>query len=520
VELWRLAATALSSMLSRGEVSARDVVRAHLDRIDEIDGRVRAFTEVLRRQAMADAEESDRRRAHGEARGPLEGVPVTVKECFDMAGRTTTLGIPSWRGRIARHDAAIVTALRDAGAVVLGRTNLSQTMLYAEARNPVFGRTANPWSLAHTPGGSSGGEGAAIASGMSPLGVGTDIGGSIRTPAHFCGISGFKPTLDRLPMRGYQSVNPGQEAVRAMGGPLARTVSDLALFFRTLDARQTFQLDPRVPPLAWDAPELAALEGLRVGTYADDGVLPASAAIARAVERAAAALRSRGSEVRAFRPPDVRGLLGAYLGALSADGGVGIRAALAGGEVDPSLEALRRLATVPASARRIAARAMRAAGQDSLALVLDSIGRKSVAELWQLTDRLRGYRVALLGAMDREGLDALVCPVYATPALPHGVSKGFTLASSYSILFNATQLPAGVVPVTRVRDGETTRATGRDRLLLQAAEVDAKSAGLPVGVQVVGRPWRDPLVLALMGAIEAETSGDADFPRTPVEVIG
>jgi fatty acid amide hydrolase len=520
VALWKLAATTVSSMLSRGEVSARDVVRAHLDRIDEIDGRVRAFTEVLRVEAMADAEASDQRRAHGEARGPLDGVPVTVKECFDMAGRTTTLGIPSWRGRIAQHDAAMVTALRDAGAVVLGRTNLSQTMLYAEARNPVFGRTANPWSLAHTPGGSSGGEGAAIASGMSPLGVGTDIGGSVRTPAHFCGIAGFKPTLDRLPMWGYRSVNPGQEAVRAMGGPLARTVADLTLFLRTLEARRTFPLDPRVPPLAWDEPEPVAFDRLRVGTYADDGMLPASAAIARAVERAAGALRSRGSEIRAFRPPDVRDLLGTYLGALSADGGVGIRAALAGGDIDPSLEALRRMATVPASVRRIASRALRIAGQDSLALVLDAIGQKSVAELWQLTDRLRGYRATLLGAIDREGLDALVCPVYATPALPHGFSKGFTLASSYSILFNATQLPAGVVPVTRVRKGEAARATGRDRLLSQAAEVDAKSAGLPVGVQVVGRPWRDPLVLALMGAIEAEISGDADFPRTPVEVIG
>jgi fatty acid amide hydrolase len=154
-----------------------------------------------------------------------------VKECFDVAGRATTLGIPAWRDRIADQDSAMVRALRHAGAIVLGRTNLSQTMLYVEARNPVFGQTANPWSLAHTPGGSSGGEGAAIAAGASPLGVGTDIGGSIRTPAHFCGVAGLKPTLDRLPMKGYRTVLAGQEAVRGMGGPLARTTADLALFF-------------------------------------------------------------------------------------------------------------------------------------------------------------------------------------------------------------------------------------------------------------------------------------------------
>jgi fatty acid amide hydrolase len=507
-------------MLARGEVSAGEVLRAHLDRIDQVDGRVRAFTEVLREQATADAEASDARRKHGEARGPLDGVPVSIKECYDVAGRATTLGLPSWRGRVAEHDAAMIVALREAGAVLLGRTNLSQTMLYVEAKNPIFGQTANPWSLAHSPGGSSGGEGAAIASGMSPLGLGTDIGGSIRTPAHFCGISGFKPTLDRLPMRGYRTVNPGQETVRAMGGPMARAVADLALFFRAIDARRASQLDVRVPPLAWEEPDRVRLEGLRVGAYVDDGVLPASAAIVRGVERASAALRSRGCEVRPFQPPDVRGLVGAYLGVLSADGGMNIRAALAGGEVDPSLAALRRVVSLPASARRLAARAARAIGQSSLALLLDAIGKKSVDEFWRITDRLRLYRTTLIEAMDRERIDALVCPAFATAALPHGASRGFTLASSYSILFNATQLPAGVVPVTRVRQAETTRASGRDGLAVHAAYVDGKSAGLPIGVQLVGRPWSDHVVLALMGAIEAEVSSDVDFPRTPVEPIG
>ncbi len=237
MNLWQLSATRLSSLLSRGEVSAGEVVRAHLERVDAVDGRLRAFTEVLREQALSEADASDARRRRGEARGPLDGLPMTIKECFEIAGRATTLGLPSWRGRIAARDAAMVTLLREAGAVLLGRTNLSQTMLYVEARNPIFGQTANPWSSSRSPGGSSGGEAAAIAAGMSPLGVGTDIGGSIRTPAHFCGICGFKPTLDRLPMRGYQTVLAGQEAVRGMGGPLARTVDDSVLFFRSLDPR-------------------------------------------------------------------------------------------------------------------------------------------------------------------------------------------------------------------------------------------------------------------------------------------
>jgi fatty acid amide hydrolase len=518
VELWRLSATAISVALGRRDVSARDVLRAHLDRIGQVDGRLHAFTEVLYEQCAADADASDLRRARGQARGPLDGVPVTVKECFDIAGHATTLGIPSWRGRVAQEDAAMVVALRGAGAVLLGRTNLSQTMLFNEARNPIFGRSANPWSLAHSPGGSSGGEAAAIASGMSPLGVGTDIGGSLRVPAHFCGIAGIKPTLDRLPMRGYRTVNPGQEAVRAMGGPLARSVADLALFFRTLDARQASRLDPRVPPLVWEEPDRVSLESLRIGTYTDDGVLPASPAIGRAVRRAEAALRAHGCEVRPFQPPDVPGLLADYLGALSADGGARIRAALEGGEVDPSLGGLRRVAVLSAGVRRLAARAARIAGQANLALVLESIGEKSVDELWRTVERLRDYRATILAAMAREGLDALLCPAFATPALPHGASKGFTLAASYSILFNVTQLPAGVVPVTRVHEEEVLRAGGRDRLIAQAAYVDSKSVGLPVGVQVVARPWREDVALALMAAIEADLARDEWLPRTPVEV--
>jgi fatty acid amide hydrolase len=516
---WELPATELARVLGRRELSSVEVVRAHLDRIDRLDGRIHAFTEVFREQALADAAASDARRGTGSTRGPLDGVPVSIKECFDVHGRATTLGLPSWRGRIAQADSAMVTALCGAGAVVLGRTNLSQTMLYVEARNPLFGQTANPWSLAHSPGGSSGGEGAAVAAGMSPLGVGTDIGGSIRTPAHFCGVAGFKPTLDRLPMKGYRSVLAGQETVRGMGGPLARTVGDLALFFRALDPKRLAALDPRVPPAPVESPESVRIDRLRVGFYVDDGVLAASRSIVRAVERAAKALRDRGATVESFEPPDVRRMLGAYLGALSADGGAGMVEALRGGEVDPVLLPLVRMAGVPDRVRRALAVGARVAMQRNIALMLESLGRKTVSDLWRLTDELRDYRTRLLDAMDRAGIDVLLCPPFATPSLPHGGSKNFTLASSYSILFNATQMPAGVVPVTRVREDETHRASDADLLERRAADIDARSAGLPVGVQIAGRPWRDHEVLATMLAIETEVSREDGFPRAPVRSV-
>ena len=193
-------------------------------------------------------------------------------------------------------------------------------------------------------------------------------------------------------MKGYRTVLAGQETVRGMGGPLARTAADLSFFFGALDPLRLAALDPRVAPLPWEAPERVHVEGLRVGVYSDDGVLPASPGIVRAVERASSALRSRGATVVAFDPPGVRDLLSAYLGALSADGGAGLVEALEGGDVDPVLAPLRRMAAVPAGARRTLARVARGLGQRNLSLMLDAMGDKSVGELWRLTDTIRTYR--------------------------------------------------------------------------------------------------------------------------------
>jgi fatty acid amide hydrolase len=488
-------ATELARLLGSRAISSREAVLACLRRIDEREPAVHAFTSVFRERALSDADALDTERARGRVRGPLHGLPVSIKENFDFAGEASTMGVPSRRALKAPADAAMVTLLREAGAVILGRTNLSQLMLYAESRNPVFGQTANPWSAAHGPGGSSGGEAAAIAAGMSPLGVGTDIGGSIRVPAHFCGIAGLKPTLDRLPMRGAASGIPGQEAVRAQCGPMARTVADLSLFMSALDPLRMSALDGRVPPLAFAAQPLGKP---RVGLCIDDGVVPPSLAVVRGLERAARALRDRGCEIVPFAPPRVREAIFLQLQAMSADGGAAIGKLLRGQPVDPVLLSLMRIARLPGPVRGVLARAVR----DELpARTLRALGRKPVEELWRLTGELRAYRFEMLAAWDAAGIDLLLCPPFATPALPHLGAKSFVLAASASMLWNITQLPAGVVPVTRVRADETERAP---------------APGIPVGAQIVGRPWAEPLVLAAMEAIEMEVRGDADFPGTPV----
>jgi fatty acid amide hydrolase len=253
-----------------------------------------------------------------------------------------------------------------------------------------------------------------------------------------------------------------------------------------------------------------------VGYYANDGVVPVSTAVARAVEVARAALSAAGCETVPFTPPDVASLFDEYLAAMSADGGEGLMDALRDDPVDPTLAPLLQLAKVPDSVRRAMARGARIAGQAGLARMLDAMGKKSVAAFWGHTYALRRYRAELLDMMDAVGVDVILCPAYATPALPHGMSKNFTAASTPALLYNAVQFPGGVVPVTRVRPDETRRPSPQGMVEKHAAKVDAKSAGLPVGVQLVARPWQDEVAMAVMATLEAALRDRGDVPRTPV----
>jgi fatty acid amide hydrolase len=518
-DLTHASAVALARMLAAGEVSSEEVTHAHLDRIEAVDGRVHAFVSVMRDEALAAARRADEERRRGEVRGPLHGMPVSVKESLEVAGQASTLGVASRKDVIATRDAGIVQVLREAGAVILGRTNVAQLLLFHESRNPLFGQTVNPWSPSHTPGGSTGGEAAAIASGMSPLGIGTDIGGSIRVPAHFTGTAGLKPTLDRWINQGSVGALMGQEAVRGQVGPMARTAKDLALLMGALDTRRMSALDPRVPPLPMEDPARVDLAKLRVGFAIDDGLVPPSNAVARAVSQTLEALRGRVAAIFPFRPPGVPEAIYAYFAALSADGGEAARALLEGGEIDVALKSLYTMASLPNAVRKTAARGLGMVGEERLRRLVEMTGKKSVSELWRLTHELRRARAALIEAMDAAAVDVILCPPFATPALPHTLSRDFALAASSSIFWNITQLPAGVVPVTRVRASETDRERPRDRLEKQAAEVDRQSAGLPVGVQVVGRPWAEAVVLAVMTAIEDELTGEYDQPLTPYLAI-
>ena len=469
---------ALSAMLAGREIGVAELLAHHVALIEQFDAAVNALVVPLLDQAAAAAREADRR-PRADPVPPLFGVPVTVKECFDVAGVATTVGVSALARTPATKDAALVERLRRAGAILLGKTNLPQLMWFNECDNPLFGRTNNPWDLERTPGGSSGGEAAIVALGASRLGFGTDSGGSIRVPAHFCGVHTLKPTDGRLTLRGSadERLLAGQEGIVDTPGPFARRVDDLALAMEVLTSPSQHGADSRIPPVPWPDPDGVEISGLRVGVYAGGTRIAPAPAVRRAVEEAAAALAERGAELEEFAPPEPEHAKRFYDRIFSADGGAGLERVLADSARDWRIDAM----IAP----------MRAAGP------------VSVEEQFELVAERTRYRERFVELMDERRLDAIVCPPYPLPALPHESSADadLQLAEIACAVFNIVGLPAGVVAATTIGASEAT--------------VESGSEGLPVGVQVAARHWRDDVVLALMRELEAHFRAQPGYPATP-----
>ncbi len=222
-------ATELVADIAAGEISSRELTEHYIDRIERYDGAVNAVVVRDFEGALAAADEADAQLARGERRGPLHGLPMTVKEAYDVTGMPTTWGIPLLANNIATSDAAYVTRLKEAGAHLLGKTNVPLNLADFQSYNEIYGQTGNPWDVGRTPGGSSGGSSAALAAGLTGLEAGSDIGGSIRNPAHFCGIYGHKPTWGVVPPQGHSLPGDRKPPDIAVIGPMARSAEDLAL---------------------------------------------------------------------------------------------------------------------------------------------------------------------------------------------------------------------------------------------------------------------------------------------------
>nr|XP_020732824.1 fatty-acid amide hydrolase 1 [Odocoileus virginianus texanus] len=438
--------------------------------------------------------------------GLLYGVPVSLKECFSYKGQDSTLGLSLNQGVPAEGDCVVVQVLKLQGALPFVHTNIPQSMLSFDCSNPLFGPTMNPWNSSKSPGGSSGGEGALIAAGGSPLGLGTDIGGSIRFPSAFCGICGLKPTGNRLSKSGLKGCVYGQVAVQLAVGPMARDVESLALCLRALLCEDMFLLDPTVPPLPFREEIYRSSQPLRIGYYETDNYTMPTPAMKRALLETKQRLEVAGHTLVPFLPSNIPHAVETLsMGGLFSDGGTTFLQSFKGDFVDPCLGYLISVLRLPGWLKGLLVFMMKPL-LPRFSAFLNSMKSQSAGKLWELHHEIEEYRHSVIAQWRALELDVLLTPMLG-PALDLNGPGKAAGAISYTVLYNCLDFPAGVVPVTTVTaedEAQLQLYKGYfgdiwDKMLQKAMR---KSVGLPVAVQCVALPWQEELCLRFMREVE------------------
>ncbi len=506
-----LGAAETARAIVEGRLSAAETVRSHIQCIERVNPKLNAVVWKRFEQAEAEATQVDAQRREGAKLPPLAGVPITLKECLDLEGTPSTFGLPSRAKTMATSDERHVRALREAGAIVLGKTNVAQMLLFVETDNPLYGRTNNPWDVTRTTGGSSGGEGAIIAARGSCLGLGTDIGGSVRIPAHFCGIVSIKPTAGRCPDAGRYSYPIGQQVIESQVGVMANSTGDIAL---GLDVINRANLNDNGVYAPLGDPASVDLSKLTVGYYADDGVTSVCPTGQRAVREAADVLRAAGASVFEWKPTTVATAQELYFAAMTA-GGSAFKDILGRNKADPRIAALLGTASMSNRRARWLATLLGLTGQAETARVLRAFGNRDTAAYWDVARQVVDFRNSFAKAMnDANRMDLILAPGFAVPAAPHGASTDPAFLGTHTILYNVLGYPAGIVPWTRVRPNEERGPEVQHLTPAQRRNVNG-GAGLPFGVQVIARPWREHVALAAMEMLEATARKRSDYPSKP-----
>jgi len=460
--LWRLGACETAAAIRRNEISCVDAVRSAIDRMQAANPALNAVTVDLSEGALDAAKQADAWRARGGVPGPLFGVPVTIKENVDQAGCSTPNGVKAFDTIIAKQDAPVVANLKAAGAIVIGRTNTPEFSFRWFTDNPLRGLTRNPWSDAHTPGGSSGGAAAAVAAGIGAIAHGNDLGGSLRYPAYACGVATIRPTLGRVPA--WNATSPAERPptiqLMSVQGPIARTVRDVRLGLAAMAARSP--QDPWWTPAPLEGPRPVGV--IRVAVTKTPAGIACDPAVAAAIDRAAAILDKAGYAVEAIDPP-------------------------AGAELADRWRAL-----IMADARALMEKAVREAGSPAINQVMDHYYAASApldlqAYITALADRTRLLR---LWSQFMEDFPLVLAPVSQVPP------------------FRQLEDLEGVARVKRMLD-EQSMLYGVNLLGFPAAAVPTGlHEKVPIGVQIIGARFREDLCLDAAQAIENATGVIAD----------
>ncbi|MEM7561764.1 MAG: amidase [Pseudomonadota bacterium] len=449
-------AAAMAGRIRARSLGARELVSRCLDRIDQVNPRINAVVQICGDRALEEADNLDREAARGEFRGPLHGVPITLKDSLDTRGIISTGGTLGRKNYSPDIDAPVVARLRQAGAVVIGKTNTPELTLSGETNNLIYGRTLNPYDLERSPGGSSGGSAAIIASGGSALELGSDTGGSIREPAHLCGICGIKPTQGRAPRSGH-IVPYGGGVMDSLTqiGPMARYVEDLSLSLPLICGPDGE--DPSVVPVPMRKPEDVDLSALRIAWYDDNNIVTPDENIKAAVNQAADGLQREGLQLQEKLLPGMQQLVNLTTELReSANAGLILRLLKRFGTTEPG----------PDLQGYLTEKSMMGADR------VDPVLMESI-------DQARSNALAFFTEFD-----AILCPPSHALARPHGSSHGDSFDDwSYMTIFNLLGWPGISVPVS------------------QSAQ------GLPVGVQIIAAPWREDVCLALAQKVEDMTDG-------------
>jgi amidase len=461
MELIFASATEQAKAIREKRVLSEELVRACLQRIAEVNPKLNAVVQLPTATALAQAREADKALAHGEIRGPLHGVPFTLKDAIETEGVISTGGTLGRASYVPKEDATVVKRLRAAGGILLGKTNCPEFGWAWESDNLIYGRTNNPYDLSLSPGGSSGGESAIIAAGGSPLGLGSDAGGSVRFPAHCTGITAIKPTSGRVPRTGHFPGPGGLLDALWQIGPLARFVVDLNMVLPIIagvDWR-----DPAIVPMPLGDATKVHPKALRVAFHTDNGIETPDRETVQTVENAARALEAGVAAVEEVRPPGIEQTYEIYLGLFTADGGAGLEELLEMAGTKKVHPLMQRV------------------------LELQHAHAKSMALFGALMGQWDAFRRSLLSFMEQ--FDVMVCPVCSFPGMVHGSTYDRLPAFSYTMTYNLTGWPAAVV-----RAGTSAN-------------------GVPIGVQIVARPWREDVALAVAAMIEKALGG---YQRPPL----